>query len=155
MNKDGFLGAVLLLLGILAVAMTSHMPVRTFAGDPGPRLFPYFCGAALALCGGGILVNALRSRAKAEIGSIATWRPAEWGQIGIMFVMLVFFALGLWILGFYIAVPLATFVIYWLVSGPQKRSTARGVIYSVTTFAAVYLVFAKVLHSFMPPGMLF
>ena len=151
MKKNQVLGMVILLVGIVFVVLTTQIPVRSITDDPGPRVFPYFACSILIISGIGIMFGK-----KARAGSGEPFLTKDgWKRVGILTGLFVLYAVGLAILGFFIATPIMLYLFYHVVAGPTRRSVLRGLIFSAVSFVAIYLVFARVLHSFLPPGMIF
>lgn len=153
MKKDTILGLVILILGLILLFLTSQIPVKTFTDDPGPRIFPYFGSSILVICGIGILVLQGKKTGNEKTEPFLT--KAGWKRAGIMTFLFVIYAVALKFLGFHIATPIMVFLFYRQIAGPGKRYIIRGIIYSLATYGVVYLVFSVLLHSFLPPGILF
>ncbi|WP_323021529.1 tripartite tricarboxylate transporter TctB family protein [Pararhodobacter sp.] len=148
MNTDRPLGAGLLALGVAGIAVASQITVRTFNDDPGPKLFPIFACAILVICGLGLILT----------------KPADEGRKmdpeamirGLtMAGLLLFYALALWLVGFYLASLSAVFGLYWIIAGPQRRVWWRGLIYAAAVTGSVHLLFHTALNAFLPRGILF
>lgn len=155
MNRNAILGIVLLGIGLSTVIVTAQIPVRTFAGDPGPHVFPYFSAAALILCGIILGVKSILPKSEDEPLSESRLTRSEQLRVAGMLGLLVALALSLWLFGFYVAVPLGTFAIYWAIADKEARSIPRGAVYALATFATIYVVFVEILNSYMPSGIFF
>ncbi len=89
--KDRLGGALLLVMGLFAVAVGRTYPMGT-AGRLGPGAFPVGLGAILAVIGLGLMVTARRS---APAPGPRTAFAPEWrGWIGIMLSLVAFVELG-------------------------------------------------------------
>lgn len=148
MNADRPLGAALLAVGTGGIALAMQLSVRTFNNDPGPKLFPIFACVILIICGLGLLV-------RRPVGEVPAINQAEFIRGTTMAALLVFFALGLWLVGFYIASLLAVFALYWVIAGPERRSWWRGALYAALVTLGVHLLFSTALGAFLPRGILF
>ncbi|MCB1387969.1 MAG: tripartite tricarboxylate transporter TctB family protein [Rhodobacteraceae bacterium] len=148
MNTDRPLGAVLLALGAGGIAIASQISVRTFNSDPGPKLFPIFACVILLICGLGLILTKPAGETR-RMDREALMRG------GAMSGLLVFFALALWLVGFYAASLLSVFGIYWIIAGPERRSWWRGAIYAAAVTLGVHLLFRTALNAFLPHGILF
>ena len=149
MASDKPLGTGLVALGIAGLVVTSQISVRTFNDDPGPKLFPMIGFAILLLCGLGMLVL---SKPPADLPK--TTRDSV-VRGGVMAGLMIVYALGLWIFGYYIATPLMLYAFYHVIAGPERRMPLRGVIYALTVTGLVHLVFAYFLNTLLPTGILF
>ena len=153
MKSERIVGAVVLALGITMVILTMQIPVKTFSDDPGPRIFPYLGSFLLVLSGLGILFTKPKKKTAETNKPFLT--KEGWKRAGIMTSLFVIYALALKVIGFLIATPIMLYMFYRQIAGPEKTKPVKGIIYSLITFAAVYIVFSKVLNSFLPPGMFF
>ena len=147
MNTERPLGAALLALGAGGIAVASQISVRTFNSDPGPKLFPIFACAILVICGIGLLLSKPEGDQR-KLDTTALLRGLT------MAALLVGYALGLWLVGFDIATPVAVFALYWVIAGAERRVWWRGLIYAVAVTGAVHLLFAVALNAFLPHGIL-
>ncbi len=153
MKSEKITGVVILALGITMVILTSLIPVKTFSDDPGPRIFPYLGSFLLVISGLGILFT--KSKKEKSVKDEPFLTKEGWKRAGIMTSLFIIFALALKFLGFLIATPVMLYLFYRQIAGPEKTRPVKGIIYSLITFAAVYVVFSKVLNSFLPPGIFF
>ncbi|MBD8892652.1 tripartite tricarboxylate transporter TctB family protein [Roseibium litorale] len=149
MNTDRPLGATLLALGAGGIALALQLSVRTFNNDPGPKLFPIFACAILVICGLGLLLQPARDDHHSPLRREEFWRGTG------MAALLCFFAVALWLVGFHLASLLATFGLYWIIAGPERRVWWCGVIYAAGVTLGVHLLFATALGAFLPRGILF
>lgn len=148
MNIHKPLGAGLLALGGAGILSAVQISVRTFNNDPGPKLFPILACSILVICGIGLLFQR-NSNQPAEIS------PAAWRRGALIAALLVGYALGLWLVGFYVATIVGTFAMYFVIAGTEQRSIARGAIYALIVTGSVHLVFQVALGAFLPHGILF
>lgn len=148
MNTDRPLGAALLVIGASGIAVASQITVRTFNSDPGPKLFPIFACTILVICGLGLVVSRPGGSAP-RMDRAAMLRGLS------MAGLLVFYALALWLVGFYAASLLAVFGLYWIIAGPERRVWWRGAIYALAVTGGVHLLFHTALNAFLPHGILF
>jgi len=152
MKHDRFLGAVIFVLGIVGILLTMQLHVKTFANDPGPGVFPFIASVILVISGFGIFMTKQIEHSKSGEAFLS---KEGWARAGIMTAALVVYAVALRVLGFYISTPILTYAFYRLIAGKEKAKPLKGIIYSLITFGAIYLVFKVMLNSFLPPGMIF
>ncbi len=148
MNTDKPLGAALVAIGGAGILIAMQISVRTFNNDPGPKLFPIMACTILVICGLGLLFKRSHEPAPRISG-------AEWRRGLAMAGLLVGYAAGLWLVGFYPATLIGTFAIYYVIAGPERRSILRGAIYAALVTGVVHLVFRVALGAFLPHGILF
>jgi len=147
MNTDKPLGAALVAIGGAGILIALQISVRTFNNDPGPKLFPIMACTILVICGLGLLFQRSNEPAPPILG-------AEWRRGIAMAGLLVGYAAGLWLVGFYPATLIGSFAIYYVIAGRDRRSILRGAIYAVLVTGVVHLVFRVVLGAFLPHGIL-
>ncbi len=152
MKSEKMIGAVVFALGILMVILTMQIPVKTFSDDPGPRIFPYLGSFLLILSGLGILFTKPKKKPSETREPFLT--KEAWKRAGIMTSLFILYAVTLKVVGFFIT-PIMLYLFYRQIAGPEKTRPVKGIIYSLITFGVVYFVFSKVLHSYLPPGMIF
>lgn len=148
MNTDRPLGAALVAIGGAGILIALQISVRTFNNDPGPKLFPVMACTILVICGVGLLFKRSHEPAPPISG-------AEWRRGIAMAGMLVGYAAGLWLVGFYPATLIGSFAIYYIIAGRDRRSLLRGAIYAALVTGVVHLVFRVALGAFLPHGILF
>ena len=148
MNTDRPLGAGLLALGVAGIAIASQISVRTFNDDPGPKLFPIFACTILVICGLGLLLTRPTEQGR-------RMDPAALVRGLTMAGLMLFYALGLWLVGFYVASVTAVFGFYWIIAGPERRVWWRGLIYALAVTGGVHLLFKTALNAYLPQGILF
>ncbi len=149
MNKDRWIGLLTFLFGAGALALTMMIPVQTVTDDPGPRLFPIFGSVLMMLCGLGIFIQARPAGGKPFLSK------EGWKRMGIMFALLIAYAVALRVLGFLIASPIVLFVFIRMIARGKKVSVAYSVGYSLVAVAIVWVVFEKGLNTLLPAGILF
>lgn len=147
MNTDKPLGAGLIALGLAGIWASMQITVRTFNDDPGPKLFPIFAFAILILCGIGMLAFVKPYDHKGP-SNAALMRG------GVMAVLFVGYGVALWLFGFHIATVVMVYLFYHLIAGPDRRKLWVGAVYAVLVTAGVHFVFASLLNSFLPQGIL-
>ncbi|TGN56392.1 tripartite tricarboxylate transporter TctB family protein [Paracoccus liaowanqingii] len=148
MNIEKPLGAALVAIGGAGAVIAMQISVRTFNNDPGPKLFPIMACTILVICGLGLLFKRGGEPAPTISG-------AEWRRGTVMAGLLVGYAAGLWLVGFYAATLIGSFAIYYVMAGRERRNILRGAIYAVLVTAVVHLVFRVALGAFLPRGILF
>lgn len=152
MNSDKPLGAGLIAFGMAGIWASMQITARTFNDDPGPKLFPMIGFTILILCGLGMM---LVSKPAPEPETSPEERRAEFLRGSTMAGLFFLYSLGLWLIGFYFATPLAVYAFYHVIAGPNRRIFWRGLIYAGVVTGAVHLIFSMFLNTFLPVGSLF
>ncbi|MCA2012183.1 tripartite tricarboxylate transporter TctB family protein [Cereibacter sphaeroides] len=147
--KDRFLG-LLLTLGAAFLAWTTQaISFVPMTDDPGPKLFPFFGCAILALCGISLL---LKPETEAQP---APFDLAGLKRILLGFTPLVAYALLLWLVGFLYATPPILLWLYAMMARPGSFRWLPALIYIGLTTAGVFFFFRDVLGSYLPEGLFF
>ena len=151
MNKDRIVGLVSLLLGAVTLIGTYSIKVAKMAvsmGDPGPKVFPTVAGVLLLICGLGLIF-----KKKQEEKVFMT--KAQWLRVLWLFLAFVAYLGLLYVGGFIIATPILLYVMMTMFAGEKKPSILTRVIYSAGCTGIIYLLFAVLLKTNVPMGMLF
>ena len=151
MSKDRIVGLVSLVLGALTLIGTHLIKVAKMAvsmGDPGPKVFPTVAGVLLVICGLGLIVK--RRQEEAVFMTKAQWLRVLW-----LFLTFVGYLLMLYVGGFIIATPILLFVMMTMFAGEKMPSILVRVIYAACCSGVIYLLFAVLLKTNVPTGMLF
>ena len=151
MRSDMLLGIGLILFASVGIYLTLQMNYRAFTNDPGPQLFPMIGFGILILSGLGIIFGALKG------GHLSTEpdAPESFLRGTTVVVMMLLYAIGLWLAGFLIATLVALYAFYHLIAGPERRVVWRGALYSAAVTAGIYVTFVIFLDAFLPQGALF
>ena len=152
-KKDFGLGVFCILFAVLITYLSLQLRATGYKGDPGPKMFPIIGGVIMAICGI-LLIVAPEKDGKRFL----TW--AQWKAAFGLFGMYVGLALMLWLLGFMVAVPVALFIITFMLSRlSAKDATVKhrlliSLIYGVVGGAVLYLAYVVGLKTQMPAGLL-
>ncbi|MBQ4435904.1 MAG: tripartite tricarboxylate transporter TctB family protein [Clostridia bacterium] len=151
MNKDRIVGLVSLLLGAATLIGTYFIKVAKMAvsmGDPGPKVFPTVAGVLLVICGLGLIF-----KKKTEEKVFMT--KEQWLRVLWLFLAFVGYLVLLYVGGFIIATPILLFVMMTMFAGEKKPSILVRVLYSACCTGVIYLLFAVLLKTNVPMGILF
>lgn len=151
LSSNKWLGLGLLVLSGVGLYLTMQIDVRTFNDDPGPQLFPAIGFGLLLVCALGIFF----SKAPQEPArDNAQARHIEYQRGAVMAGFLVAYSIGLWLVGYYIATPLAVYGCYHLIATAERRVVWRGVLYAGLVTWGVHLSFVSLLKTLLPVGIL-
>ena len=148
-KRDRMIGGILTVMGIIAVAMSMQIKVKTGSTDPGSRIFPMMASILLIVCGIGVSVTANGDESKIFL-DITGWR-----KLALSFVVMIAYVFALKYIGFIISTPIFLYVITTLLSNGERLAVWHKLIY----IAAVTVCFWFILHSLLkmnlPGGVLF
>ena len=153
-KKDLGLGLFCILFAALIIYLSMQLKATGYEGDPGPKMFPIIGSVIMAVCGIALIVAPEK-----EQKAFLTW--TQWKAAFGLFGMYVGLALMLWLFGFIIAVPVALFIITFMLSklsvkdASVKRRLLISLIYGVVGGAVLYLAYVKGLKTQMPEGLIF
>lgn len=155
MGRDGVAGLLLLALSILLAVQTRQIPSTPFL-PLGAEFFPRVLLVILAA--GGLLLLALdilrHRRQGATREKLSRFRDFP-RTIPAIFAAFAAYVFLMPILGFVLA-TLAFVAVAQVLMGPHRpRDLPRIGLLAVGTAAAMYLVFERYLHVFLPRGLLF
>lgn len=148
MNKNRITGITLILFGLFVIIMASQIPNPHLENDVGPKVFPYFAGIGLLICGAGITLQ--------KAGESKPYLTSEgWKRLFTMAVVVVLYAIGLSVLGFLIATPIILYASI-VILGMNPKAYFKTAAVSVAVTVVVYVVvFEKLLTVMLPAGMFF
>ena len=153
-KKDFGLGVFCILFAALIIYLSMHLKGSGYAGDPGPKLFPIIGSVIMAVCGIALIIAPEK-----DARTFLSW--AQWKAAFGLFGMYVGLALMLWLFGFMIAVPIALFIITFMLSKLSVKDATVGhrllisLIFGVVGGAVLYLAYVVGLKAQMPAGLLF
>ena len=138
----------LALVGLVALVASTRLPVGT-VHQPGPGFFPLALAAGLLLCGGALVVRALRLEAPAAAPPASAGPPLRRGRAVATLVALFVYTFAIEALGFTVSTfLLLTFL--FLVVEPMRWWIAVGS--SAFTAGASHVVFKVWLGVQLPVG---
>lgn len=152
LKRDHCVGIALFLIGVAICAYTSQIQSH-FAvdgSDVGPRLFPYITGIGIALCGIFTFLTTKRSEADKPFLDKDGWK-----RLGALLLLLIGYAVCLYLFGFLLSTPFMLFLLILLLAGSHKLNKLVVVVVSVTTSVLLYWLFVKILYVMLPRGALF
>lgn len=146
-------GVVLLALALVWIALVYQTIAPGQGGEVGPRAFPLFFGYVLAVLSLILLVQSFWGSADEEDESdspAASALPGEWMAVAITVGSLVVYGMLLEPFGF---IPSTAFMVaVVMVFGLRVRSPVAVVGMAVGLSLGCYLVFGKLLGTYLPPG---
>jgi putative tricarboxylic transport membrane protein len=148
--SDTVVGAGFVAAGALVITATLNFPTLD-GGHPGPALFPRILGTLMAVFGGLVSFQGLRSQDASED---VAWRHLHRnaGFLNAMVVLACALAYILLVerLGFLIMGALVMFVIMWRI----QVHAFRALLIAVAFTNIVYLLFVKIMRVPLPLGLL-
>jgi putative tricarboxylic transport membrane protein len=150
-KKDQIIGAGLVVVGIVFAAMTSRFSVPITMEYPGPKMMPAIAVFGLIVCGTGIFVQSLLSKAEEKV----FLGKEGWIRLAIGFVVLVLYVLGLVFVGYLISTPIFLFVTATMFSKGKSVKVLSKVIFSVAFTLLIYLLYVQLFGLSLPSGKFF
>jgi putative tricarboxylic transport membrane protein len=148
--RDRIAGACLLAVALVWIVLVYQTIAPGEGAAAGPRAFPLFFGIALAWMALLLLVQSFLAPAGEDEANIQVARPGELSSVVATIASLILFGLILEPLGFIpstIIVVAAMMVFVLRIRAPLKIAAM-----SVGLALGCYLVFGKLLGTYLPPG---
>lgn len=144
-HKDRVLGLIMLTVTAFFVFHTLQLPESYVQGDPGPRVFPYIGCFLLGIIGISYLF-------KKNPDTKTVMDREELKRLGLLFSLYVLFFVLLWLFGYLVAIPAATFLISMLFSREANIKTRNVIIYTALVTLGIYIAYVVALGSSLPKG---
>lgn len=151
LKKDQIIGAGLVVAGIVFAAMTSRFSMPITMEYPGPKMMPTIAVFGLIVCGIGIFVQSLLSKAEEKV----FLGKEGWIRLAIGFVVLIVYVLGLMLVGYLISTPIFLFVAATMFSKEKPVKTLSKIIFSIVFSLMIYLIYVQLFGLSLPSGKLF
>jgi putative tricarboxylic transport membrane protein len=139
---------------ILIVGVAIVVQARSFPSMPGqaigPGLFPGLVGAGLVLCGLALMISGRRSRGPWIEGGEWMRRPRMLFNFLLVFADLIFYALAVDLLGFFITAAVFLSVLMLAFDVPRRRIVPL----SIAVTVAIHYAFYTLLRVPLPWGVL-
>ena len=147
MKKANYIiSAIMFLVGLGIVVMSSSLKIQIGDGDPGAGFWPMLLGALIIIFGVGLAISTLKNKKMLEEKTFTISTPANM-RVYILFGVIVLFCVILYFLGFYIGALLFIPAVKYLL---EVRSVKKIVLTTVITLAAVYVLFGVLLNISLP-----
>ena len=152
-KKDQLLGIIGLVIAAVIAVMTMQLKSTGYAGDPGPRMFPYIGSIVIALSSVVLIIKPSASGSRFMTGT-------QLRDAAKLFGIYVLNVVLLYVLGFTVSVPIILFIVTWMFSKVSnqdatfKAKLIKSLIYAVVGGAAMYLAYVVGLDANLPDGLL-
>ena len=147
MKKANYIiSAIMFLVGLGIVVMSSSLKIQIGDGDPGAGFWPMLLGALIIIFAVGLAISTLKNKKMLEEKTFTISTPANM-RVYILFGVIVLFCVILYFLGFYIGALLFIPAVMYLL---EVRSVKKMVLTTVITLAAVYVLFGVLLNISLP-----
>ena len=147
MKKANYIiSAIMFLVGLGIVVMSSSLKIQIGDGDPGAGFWPMLLGALIIIFAVGLAISTLKNKKMLEEKTFTISTPANM-RVYILFGVIVLFCVILYFLGFYIGALLFIPAVMYLL---EVRSVKKIVLTTVITLAAVYVLFGGLLNISLP-----
>ena len=148
--KNKVLGVVSAALGVAIIILSSQLKVSMVAeGDPGPKVFPMISAVLFLVCGVAVFLQKSDPKEKPFL------TKEQWKRLGILFAVLIAYALLMYVFGFLISTMITLFVICTLFAGDTKVPWWVRVLYGVVLGFLVWYMLEKAFMVPLPAGILF
>lgn len=152
LNKTYVSGAVCILFGIWILLQTGSISENLVSNEPGPRLFPYIAAIGIIVCS---VLTMLFDGPKESQGEQKPYLDKDgWKRLGLIFLLLLIFALGMEFIGFLPTSIVMTAVFIITLKQEKKASPAAIGVMAVGLSCLVYFGFTKGFHIPLPSGRL-
>lgn len=151
LSKDKIVSLVFMALSVVILALTRNVRVLPNLAEPGPRLFPQIAAMGMILCGIGMFLDKGSSQANSE----AYLTGEGWKRFAVVFAVIAAYVLGLFLVGFLIATPIAMLGFVAVLRSGRKVSLIATIVIAAATTVVLYFVFEKLFAIPLPPGKLF
>jgi len=148
MNKDRFLGIIMLAISLLFAYYTTGIKMTSYEGDPGPRLFPYIACFVIGLCGLILVVRKNQTQYKTYL------TKEQWKRFWVLFAIYVFNYLMLLWVGYKVAVPVTLTLSCFLFSKGNGTAAWKKLVYVAAVSVAMYALYVMLLGASLPAGKL-
>ena len=147
MKKANYIiSAIMFLVGLGIVVMSSSLKIQIGDGDPGAGFWPMLLGALIIIFAVGLAISTLKNKKMLEEKTFTISTPANM-RVYTLFGVIVLFCVILYFLGFYIGALLFIPAVMYLL---EVRSVKKIVLTTVITLAAVYVLFGVLLNISLP-----
>lgn len=147
MKKANYIiSAIMFLVGLGIVVMSSSLKIQIGDGDPGAGFWPMLLGALIIIFAVGLAISTWKNKKMLEEKTFTISTPANM-RVYILFGVIALFCAILYFLGFYIGALLFIPAVMYLL---EVRSVKKIVLTTVITLAAVYVLFGVLLNISLP-----
>lgn len=150
-KRDQLTGAVLILLGIIVVFMTTSFSVPITSAYPGPRMLPTIAAFGFVVCGLGILVNGTLSKKEEKPYML----KEGWIKIAVSLAVIAVYIAAMTVVGYLIATPIILYILTTMFAKGSKTTIKGRIIFSVSVAVIIYIVYVFAFGLTLPGGMLF
>ncbi len=148
--KNKVLGIVSVAAGAAIVIASLQLRAAMVAdGDPGPRVFPIIAAVLFIICGVAVFFQ------KPEPNEKPFLTKEQWKRLGILFAVMIGYAVLMYFVGFLISTMIALFVVCTLFSGEKKVAWWVRVLYGIVLGFVVWYMLEKMFMVPLPAGILF
>ncbi len=151
MKKDTIIGIGAILVAMFFMFNTGNIKSPTDLVDPGPRIMPYIAEVMMIICGAGVIFESLKDK-KEEKQYLS---KEGWKRLGIIFFILIAYAVCLSIFGFIASTPFMFVVLMQLLNADGFQAWPKVIVISVVLTALIYAAFVLGFQVQLPKGSLF
>lgn len=150
-KRDQLTGAVLILLGIVVVLMTTSFSIPITSAYPGPRMLPTIAAFGFVVCGLGILVNGTLSKKEEKVYMV----KEGWLRIAATLLVIAAYIGAMTVVGYLVATPVILYILTTMFAKGSRTTVKARIIFSVLVAVIIYAVYVFAFGLTLPGGMLF
>jgi len=150
-KRDQFVGAFLIIIGLVYGVMTAKLKYPMTAEYPGPKAFPYIGVFGLIVCGLGIFIQSTLDKKPQTVFMV----KEGWLDLIKSFAALLVYVVGLKYLGYLVCTPVLLFVLSVFFAKKIKVKLLGRILFSVLTTAVIYAFYVYGFGMQLPVGALF
>ncbi|MEQ2563277.1 tripartite tricarboxylate transporter TctB family protein [Ventrimonas sp. CLA-AP-H27] len=146
-KKTYIAGVLCLILAGWIAWQTSMIPERLVSNEPGPKMFPYFSAAGIAIFAVLSMIFDAPKEANKEYLNQAGWK-----RMAIIMGEVLGFCIAMHYIGFWISSVLGMLIFIWTLKGEKKINRVFAVCFSVGLGSLCYFGFTRGFHIPLPVG---
>lgn len=142
-------GIICLLFAGWIAWQTSMIPEKLVSNEPGPKMFPYFSAAGIAL----FAILSMIFDAPKEDNTVYLDK-AGWKRMAIIMIEVLGFCVAMHYVGFWISSMLGMLLFIWTLKGEKKINRGFAVCLSIGLGSLCYFGFTRGFHIPLPVGVI-
>lgn len=151
LKRDQIIGIGLVMVGVFFSALISRFSIPITADYPGPKMLPAIAVFGLMVCGIGIFTQSTVKQTKEKL----FLGKDGWIRIGITFLILSSYVLGLKYLGYLLSTPFLLFATTSIFAKEKSIRIRSKVFFSIVLTVVVYLIYVQLFKLSLPSGSIF
>lgn len=150
-KRDQITGAVLMVLGLAVIIMTTTFTMPITAAYPGPRMLPSIAALGFIVCGLGILAESTLSKKEEKSYMV----KAGWIRMGITLAVIAVYIAAMTMAGYLITTPVMLYVLTTMFAKGSSSSVRGRIMFSISVAVIIYVIYVYAFGLTLPAGILF